>query len=80
MNPLLERLDLILALNFPNDAEHDTAVLPPCRALRDRTARRAAPRCADPTVARSRLHGMNLRPDPVAAETWRRFAAGERAR
>jgi hypothetical protein len=82
MNPPLERLDLILALNFPND-EHDTDGFAALRrALRDRTARRLVQASQDVLTLLSQdgIYMDDLRPDPVAAEMWRRFAAGERGK
>ena len=80
MNPPLERLDLILALNFPND-EHDTDGFAALRrALRDRTARRLVQASQDVLTLLSQdgIYMDDLRPDPVSAEMWRRFAGGER--
>lgn len=82
MNPPLERLDLILALNFPND-EHDTHGFAALRrALRDRTARRLVQASQDVLTLLSQdgIYMDDLRPDPVSAEMWRRFAGGERGK
>jgi hypothetical protein len=82
MNPPLERLDLIQALNFPND-EHDTAGFSALRrALRDRTARRLVQASQDVLTLLSQdgIYMDDLRPDPISAEMWRRFAGGERGK
>lgn len=82
MNPPLERLDLIQALNFPND-EHDKAGFSALRrALRDRTARRLVQASQDVLTLLSQdgIYMDDLRPAPISAELWRRFAAGERGK
>jgi hypothetical protein len=82
MNPPLERLDLIQALNFPND-EHDTDGFSALRrALRDRSARRLVQASQDVLTLLSQdgIYMDDLRPDPVSAELWRRFAGGERGK
>lgn len=82
MNPPLERPDLIRALNFPND-EHDTDGFDALRrALRDRKARRLVQASQDVLTLLSQdgIYMDDLRPDPVGAEMWRRFANGERGR
>ena len=81
-NPPLERLDLIQALNFPND-EHDTDGFSALRrALRDRSARRLVQASQDVLTLLSQdgIYMDDLRPDPVSAELWRRFAGGERGK
>jgi hypothetical protein len=82
MNPPLERPDLIQALNFPND-EHDTEGFAALRrALRDRSARRLVQASQDVLTLMSQdgIYMDDLRPSPIAAEMWRRFAAGERGK
>ena len=82
MTPPLERPDLIQALNFPND-EHDTDGFAALRrALRDRTARRLVQASQDVLTLLSQdgIYMDDLRPDPVSAEMWRRFAGGERGK
>ncbi len=82
MNPPLERLDLIQALNFPND-EHDTDGFSALRrALRDRSARRLVQASQDVLTLLSQdgIYMDDLSPDPVSAEMWRRFAGGERGK
>jgi hypothetical protein len=82
MNPPLERPDLIQALNFPND-EHDTEGFAALRrALRDRSARRLVQASQDVLTLLSQdgIYMDDLRPDPVSADIWRRFAKGERGK
>lgn len=82
MNPPLERPDLIQALNFPND-EHDTEGFAALRrALRDRSARRLVQASQDVLTLMSQdgIYMDDLRPSPVSAELWRRFAQGERGK
>ncbi len=70
------------ALNFPND-EHDTDGFAALRrALRDRTARRLVQASQDVLTLLSQdgIYMDDLRPDPVSAEMWRRFAGGERGK
>jgi hypothetical protein len=81
-NPPLERPDLIRALNFPND-EHDTDGFAALRrALRDRKARKLVQASQDVLTLLSQdgIYMDDLRPDPVSADMWRRFANGERGR
>ena len=82
MNPPLERLDYIKALNFPDD-EHDAEGFSALRrALRDRTARRLVQASQDVLTLLSQdgIYMDDLRPDPVPADLWRRFASGERGK
>ncbi len=82
MNPPLERLDYIKALNFPDD-EHDTEGFAALRrALRDRTARRLVQASQDVLTLLSQdgIYMDDLHPDPVPADLWRRFANGERGK
>jgi len=82
MSPPLERPDLIQALNFPND-EHDTEGFAALRrALRDRSARRLVQASQDVLTLLSQdgIYMDDLRPDPVSADLWRRFAGGERGK
>lgn len=82
MSPPLDRVDLIRALNFPND-EHDTDGFAALRrALQDRGARKLVQASQDVLTLLSQdgIYMDDLRPDPVDADTWRRFAAGERGR
>ena len=78
--PPLERPDLIQALNFPND-EHDVEGFAALRrALRDRGARKLVQASQDVLTLLSQdgIYMDDLRPDPVPADLWRRFAKGER--
>ncbi len=80
--PLLERADLIKALNFPND-ENDTAGFAALRrALRDRIARRLVQASQDVLTLLSQdgVYTDDLQPKPVDPDLWRRFATGERGR
>ena len=80
--PPLARPDLIKALNFPDD-EHDKAGFAALRrALRDRTARRLVQASQDLLTLMSQdgIYTDDLRPDPVPADLWRRFAKGERGK
>jgi hypothetical protein len=82
MNPPLDRTDYIKALNFPDD-EHDTAGFAALRrALSDRTARRLVQASQDVLTLLSQdgIYMDDLRPSPVPADLWRRFASGERGK
>lgn len=79
---VLERLDYIKALNFPDD-EHDKAGFDALRrALRDRTARRLVQASQDVLTLLSQdgIYMDDLHPDPVPAKVWRQFAAGARGK
>ena len=79
-NPPLERPDLIQALNFPDD-EHDTEGFAALRrALRDRIARRLVQASQDVLTLLSQdgIYMDDLHPEPISADLWRRFSAGER--
>lgn len=81
-NPPIERPDLIKALHFPND-ENDTAGFAALRrALRDRSARKLVQASQDVLTLLSQdgVYMDDLRPDPVSADLWRRFAKGERGK
>ncbi|MGJ8622034.1 MAG: hypothetical protein ACSHW1_04600 [Yoonia sp.] len=80
MTPPLERADYVRALNFPDD-EHDTEGFAALRrALKDRTARRLVQASQDVLTLLSQdgIYMDDLRPGPVPADLWRRFAQGER--
>ncbi|MEM8537729.1 MAG: hypothetical protein AAGF56_07695 [Pseudomonadota bacterium] len=80
--PPLEQNDLIQALNFPND-EHDTEGFAALRrALQDRTARRLVQASQDVLTLLSQdgIYMDDMRPEPIPADLWRRFAAGERGK
>jgi len=81
-DPPLDQADLIQALNFPDD-EHDTEGFAALRrALRDRTARRLVQASQDVLTLLSQdgIYMDDLRPDPIPADLWRRFAKGERGK
>ena len=82
MTPPLARADLIRALNFPNDENDKDGFAALRRALRDRNARRLVQASQDVLTLLSQdgIYMDDLRPEPVDAELWRRFAAGERGR
>ncbi|MEO1638063.1 MAG: hypothetical protein AAFU41_02290 [Pseudomonadota bacterium] len=80
--PPLDQIDLIKALNFPDD-EHDTEGFAALRrALRDRTARRLVRASQDVLTLLSQdgIYMDDLRPEPIPADLWRRFAKGERGK
>ena len=82
MSPPLDRVDLIRALNFPND-EHDTDGFAALRrALQDRGARKLVQASQDVLTLLSQdgIYMDDLHPDPVGPDVWRRFASGERGR
>ncbi len=82
MAPPLERPDLIKALNFPDD-EHDRDGFAALRrALNDRSARKLVQASQDVLTLLSQdgIYTDDMRPDPVPADIWRRFAAGERGK
>ena len=80
--PPLERPDLIKALNFPDDEHDKDGFAALRRALRDRTARRLVQASQDVLTLLSQdgIYTDDMRPDPVPADVWRRFAAGERGK
>ena len=80
--PPVESVDFIRALNFPND-EHDTEGFAALRrALQNRAARKLVQASQDVLTLLSQdgIYMDDLRPDPVGADLWRRFAQGERGR
>ena len=80
--PPLERPDLIKALNFPDDENDHDGFAALRRALRDRTARRLVQASQDVLTLLSQdgIYTDDMRPDPVPADIWRRFAKGERGK
>ncbi len=82
MDPPLDRLDLIRALNFPDDEHDQDGFAALRRTLRDRKARRLVQASQDVLTLLSQdgIYMDDLRPDPVSADVWRRFAKGERGR
>ncbi len=81
-NPPIERPDLINALNFPDDENDTDGFAALRRALRDRGARRLVQASQDVLTLLSQdgIYMDDLRPDPVGADLWRRFAKGERGK
>ncbi len=82
MDPPLDRLDLIRALNFPDDENDHDGFAALRRTLRDRNARRLVQASQDVLTLLSQdgIYMDDLRPDPASADVWRRFAKGERGR
>lgn len=80
--PPLDQIDLIKALNFPDD-EHDTDGFAALRrALRDRTARRLVQASQDVLTLLSQdgIYMDDLTPDPIPYPLWQRFADGTRGK
>lgn len=80
--PPLPRVDLIRALNFP-DNESDTIGFAALRkALKDRTAKQLVTASQDVLTLLSQdgIYMDDLQPDRARPELWRRFAQGERGR
>lgn len=82
MAPVLSRVDLVRALNFPDtdqDTEGFTALR---RALQDRAARQLVQASQDilTLLSQDGIYMDDLRPDRARPEIWRRFASGERGR
>lgn len=78
----LPHVDLIRALNFP-DNDQDTAGFAALRrALKDRNARALVQAAQDVLTLMSQdgIYMDDLRPDRARPEIWRRFATGERGR
>lgn len=80
--PPLARPDLIKALNFPDDENDKAGFAALRRALRDRTARRLVQASQDVLTLMSQdgIYTDDMRPDPVPADLWRRFAKGARGK
>ena len=81
-NPPIERPDLIMALNFPDD-EHDTEGFAALRrALRDKGARKLVQASQDVLTLLSQdgIYMDDMRPEPASAEMWRQFAEGQRGK
>lgn len=81
-NPPIERPDLIKALHFPNDENDTEGFAALRRALRDRSARKLVQASQDVLTLLSQdgVYMDDLRPEPVSADLWRRFAKGERGK
>ncbi len=74
--------EMILALNFPDDAEDIAAITALKRALQDRDAAKLIRAAQDvlTLLGQDGVYMDNLQPDRARPEVWRRFAAGERGR
>lgn len=82
MAPVLSRIDLVRALNFP-DTDQDTEGFSALRrALKDRNARQLVQAAQDilTLLSQDGIYMDDLRPDRARPELWRRFAKGERGR
>lgn len=79
-SPPIERVDLIKALNFPDDENDTEGFAALRRALRDRGARRLVQASQDVLTLLSQdgVYTDDLHPGPAPADLWRRFADGER--
>jgi hypothetical protein len=82
VRPPIARPDLIKALHFPDDENDNEGFAALRRALRDRDARKLVQASQDVLTLLSQdgIYMDDLRPDPVAADLWRRFAQGERGK
>jgi hypothetical protein len=80
--PPIARPDLVKALHFPNDENDTDGFAALRRALRDRDARKLVQASQDVLTLLSQegIYMDDLRPAPVSADLWRRFADGERGR
>ncbi len=81
-NPPIARPDLIKALHFPDDEHDNEGFAALRRALRDRNARKLVQASQDVLTLLSQdgIYMDDLRPAPVSADMWRRFANGERGK
>ena len=82
MAPPLSRLDIIRALNFPDNESDREGFMALRRALRDRSVRQLVQASQDILTLMSQdgIYMDDLRPDRSRPEVWRRFARGERGR
>jgi hypothetical protein len=80
--PPLPRLDIIRALNFPDNESDRDGFSALRRALRDRSVRQLIQASQDILTLMSQdgIYMDDLRPDRARPEVWRRFARGERGR
>jgi len=80
--PPIARPDLIKALHFPDDENDNAGFAALRRALRDRGARKLVQASQDVLILLSQdgIYMDDLRPAPVSADLWRRFAKGERGK
>ncbi len=82
INPPLPHVDMIRALNFPDNDQDTSGFAALRRALKDRTARALVQAAQDVLTLMSQdgIYMDDLRPDRARPEIWRRFATGERGR
>ena len=80
--PPLDRVDLIRALNFPDDENDQEGFAALRRALRDRNARRLVQASQDvlTLLSQNGIYTDDMRPEPIPAEFWRSFAMGARGK
>lgn len=78
----LPNMDLIRALNFPDNDQDTRGFDALRRALKDRNARQLVQAAQDilTLLSQDGIYMDDLRPDRARPEIWRRFAAGERGR
>ena len=74
--------ELILALNFPDDADDTAAIVALRRALQNHTMAKLIRAAQDvlTLLGRDGIFMDGFQPDRARTEVWRRFAAGERGR
>ncbi len=74
--------EVILALNFPDDADDTAAITALQRALQDRDLAKLIRAAQDvlTLLGQDGIYMDNLQPDRARPEVWRRFAGGERGR
>ncbi len=82
VDPPIEHPDLIKALHFPDDENDNEGFAALRRALRDRNARKLVQASQDvlTLLSQNGIYMDDLRPEPVSADMWRRFAKGERGK
>ncbi|WP_297770896.1 hypothetical protein [uncultured Roseovarius sp.] len=82
IQPPLERMDFIRALNFPDNPEDKAGFAALRRALKDRPTAQLVRASQDILTLMSHdgIYMDDLRPDMSRPEIWRRFAEGERGR
>lgn len=80
--PPLTSVDLIRALNFPENERDEAGFVALRRALKDRRARQLIQAAQDVLTLMSQdgIYMDDLQPDLARPEVWRRFARGERGR
>ena len=82
ISPPLPNVDLIRALNFPDNDQDAAGFAALRRALKDRNARALVQASQDvlTLISQDGIYMDDLRPDRARPEIWRRFARGERGR